>query len=103
MIEKYFGGVLPAPGEEQEPDAQAARPRCEALPALVEKHMDDDAVLARRWAEIWKLIGDCNRYIDITQPWVLGKSEEGLPRLATVMYYLAECVRAIAVYVIAPP
>ena len=47
--------------------------------------------------EIWKLIGDCNRYIDITQPWILGKSEEGKPRLATVMYYLAECVRAIAV------
>ena len=29
MIEKYFGGVLPAPGEEQEPDAKL-REHCEA-------------------------------------------------------------------------
>ena len=45
MIEKYFGGVLPAPGEEQEPDAKL-REHCEALPALVEKHMNAFAVLA---------------------------------------------------------
>ena len=50
-------------------------------------------------SEIWKLIGECNKYIDITQPWVLGKTDEGKPRLATVMYVLAECIRAIAVYV----
>ncbi len=50
-------------------------------------------------SEIWKLIGACNKYIDITQPWVLGKSEEGTPRLQTVMYVLAECIRAIAVYI----
>ena len=97
MIEKYFGGVIPEPGQEQEPDAQL-RARFEALPALVEKNMDE-MQFSQALAEIWKLIGDCNRYIDITQPWVLGKSEEGLPRLKTVMYYLAECVRAIAVYV----
>ena len=97
MIEKYFGGVIPEPGEEQEPDAQL-RARFEALPALVEKNMDE-MQFSQALAEIWKLIGDCNRYIDIPQPWVLGKSEEGLPRLKTVMYYLAECVRAIAVYV----
>ena len=97
MIEKYFDGVIPEPGEEQEPDAQL-RTRFEALPALVEKNMDE-MQFSQALSEIWKLIGDCNRYIDITQPWVLGKSEEGLPRLKTVMYYLAECVRAIAVYV----
>ena len=97
MIEKYFGGVLPAPGEEQEPDAKL-REHCEALPALVEKHMNAFE-FSLALGEIWKLIGDCNRYIDITQPWILGKSEEGKPRLATVMYYLAECVRAIAVLI----
>ncbi|MBQ9855697.1 MAG: methionine--tRNA ligase subunit beta, partial [Clostridia bacterium] len=34
-----------------------------------------------------------------TQPWILCKSEETMPRLQTVMYYLAECIRAIAVYI----
>ena len=97
MIEKYFGGVLPERGEETELEA-ALRERFESMPALVEKSMNE-LQFSSALAEIWKLVGDCNRYIDQTQPWVLGKSEEGLPRLKTVMYYLAECVRAIAVAV----
>ena len=97
MIEKYFGGIVPEPGEEQEPD-RALRERFEALPEAVEKQMDA-LQFSVALSEIWKLIGDCNRYIDITQPWVLCKSEETLPRLKMVMYYLAECIRAIAVHI----
>ena len=97
MIEKYFGGIVPEPGKEQEPD-RTLRERFEALPEAVEKQMDA-LQFSVALSEIWKLIGDCNRYIDITQPWVLCKSEETLPRLKTVMYYLAECIRAIAVHI----
>ena len=97
MIEKYFGGIVPEPGEEQEPD-RALRERFEALPAIVEKEMDA-LQFSVALSEIWKLIGDCNRYIDITQPWVLGKSEETMPRLKTVLYTLAECIRAVAVHI----
>lgn len=97
MIEKYFGGIVPEPGEEQEPD-RALRKRFEALPELVEKNMNA-LQFSGALTEIWKLIGDCNRYIDITQPWILGKTEEGYPRLKTVLYDLAECVRAVAVYI----
>ncbi len=97
MIEKYFGGIIPEPGEELEPD-RALRERFEALPEAVEKQMDA-LQFSVALSEIWKLIGDCNRYIDITQPWVLCKSEETMPRLKTVMYYLAECIRAVAVHI----
>ena len=97
MIEKYFGGEVPAPGAEEDVD-KALRERFEALPAIVEREMDA-LQFSVALAEIWKLIGDCNRYIDLTQPWVLGRSEEGKPRLKTVLYYLAECCRAVAVYV----
>ena len=97
MIEKYFGGIVPEPGEENESDI-ALRKRFEDLPEIVEKQMNA-LQFSVALSEIWKLIGDCNRYIDINQPWVLCKSEEGLPRLKTVMYYLAECIRAIAVYI----
>ncbi len=97
MIEKYFDGVVPAPNAEEAPDAEL-RAQFEALPDIVEKQMNS-LQFSVALAEIWKLIGACNRYIDITQPWVLGKSEEGRERLQTVMYYLAECIRAIAVYV----
>ena len=97
MIEKYFGGEVPAPGEETDVD-KALRERFEALPGIVEDQMDH-LQFSVALSEIWKLIGECNKYIDVNQPWVLGKSEEGLPRLKTVMYYLAECIRAVAVYI----
>ena len=97
MIEKYFGGEVPAPEAEDESDV-ALRERFEALPGIVEKHMNE-LQFSLALAEIWKLIGDCNRYIDVNQPWVLCKSEEGLPRLKNCMYYLAECIRAIAVHI----
>ena len=97
MIEKYFGGVVPEPGEE-EPSDRSLRERFEALPAAVEAQMDA-LQFSVALSEIWKLIGDCNRYIDITQPWVLCRSEETMPRLRTVMYYLAECIRAVAVHI----
>ena len=97
MIEKYFGGEVPAPENEDESDI-ALRERFEALPGIVEKHMNE-LQFSLALAEIWKLIGDCNRYIDVNQPWVLCKSEEGLPRLKNCMYYLAECIRAIAVHI----
>jgi methionyl-tRNA synthetase len=97
MIEKYLGGEIPAPGPREEAD-QALVARFEGLPALVEKAMDE-LQFGQALIEVWKLVGDANRYIDITQPWVLGKSEETIPRLKTVLYNLAECVRAVAVYI----
>ncbi len=96
MIEKYFGGEVPAHGELTD-DEKPLIERVRALPALVEKYMDLMQP-SNALAEIWKLVSDCNKYIDVTQPWVLGRSEEGKPRLSTVMYTLAECVRIIAVY-----
>ena len=98
MIEKYFGGVVPAPEVVDETTDAPLLERFAHMPELVEKSMDD-LQFSVALAEIWKLVGDCNRYIDLTQPWVLGRSEEGKPRLATVMYNLAECVRAVAVAV----
>ncbi len=97
MIEKYFDGVVPAPGQVTEFE-QTLLDRYQALPALVEGHMND-LQFSLALSEIWKLVGDLNRYIDLTQPWILGRSEEGRERLGTVMYYLAECVRAVAVLI----
>ena len=97
MIEKYFGGEIPAPGETEEIDRKLWE-MAENMPACVEKEVDAFQ-FSGALQEIWKLVGECNRYIDLTQPWVLGRSEEGLPRLKTVLYTLAECVRRVAVCV----
>ena len=97
MIEKYFGGEIPLPEETTELE-ENLKAHFEALPGIVEKNMDE-LQFSVALSEIWKLIGECNKYIDLTQPWVLGRSEEGKPRLKTVMYYLAECVRSVAVLI----
>ncbi len=94
MIEKYFGGTVPAHADWEEPDL-ALIALAEGLPAAVEKQMNA-LQFSQALTEIWKLVGECNKYIDITQPWVLGKDESKKERLGTVMYVLAECVRFIS-------
>lgn len=96
MVEKYFAAVLPAPSvyvaEEDDELISIARD----LPKLVEENMNA-LRLPESLEEIWKLIGACNKYIDVTRPWILAKEESSLPRLGTVLYNLAECLRFVAV------
>ena len=47
--------------------------------------------------EIFALLKRCNKYIDETTPWVLGKDESKKDRLATVLYNLMESIRIAAV------
>ena len=99
MIEKYFGGELPAwTGAVDEELDLPLQKNCASLPSLVEEQMDK-LQFSQALAEIWKVIGWCNKYIDLTQPWVLGKIPEKKDRLANVMLTLAECVRFAAVLI----
>ncbi len=99
MIEKYFGGELPAWTDAVDPELDLhLKEHCAALPALVDEQMDK-LQFSQALAEIWKVIGECNKYIDLTQPWVLGKDPEKKDRLANVMLTLAECVRFAAVLI----
>ncbi|MDL2319000.1 methionine--tRNA ligase, partial [Eubacteriales bacterium OttesenSCG-928-A19] len=97
MIEKYFGGSIP-PSDVLTPLEDVLRESALALPAKVEANMDA-LQFSLALADIWRLIGDCNRYIDATMPWVLAKNEGDKPRLGTVLYHLAECVRIVAVLI----
>ncbi|MDD7446821.1 MAG: methionine--tRNA ligase [Clostridiales bacterium] len=97
MIVKYFGGLVPPCGTKTELDAQLEA-TANALAATVEKDMDA-LQFSVALTDIWKLIGDCNKYIDANAPWVLAKDEANRERLGTVLYHLAECVRIVAVLV----
>lgn len=96
MITKYFGGAIPAPKVLNPEQDNALIAMAKDLPSAVDKHMAawriPDAL-----GEIFKLIGACNKYIDVTEPWVLAKTDEGKDRLSTVMYNLAECLRIVAI------
>ena len=95
MIGKYFDGKIPA-SDVTAPEDDELIALAKALPAEIDAQMDGyhipDALAA-----IFKLVGACNKYIDVTAPWVLAKSEDGKKRLATVLYNLAECLRIVAI------
>ena len=98
MIEKYFGGAITAMDAVDESIDRPLWDLAEATPARVEEQVNAFQ-FSNALQEIWKLIGECNKYIDVTQPWVLGRDESRRARLATVLYTLAECVRRVAVMI----
>ena len=96
MIEKYFDGVIPPhdiPVPEQD---DTIIPAASALADRIEESMNafhiNEAI-----GEIFKLVRLCNKYIDLTAPWLLAKDEANKARLGTVLYNLAECLRIIGV------
>lgn len=95
MIEKYFNSLMPIPGDFQDLDRELIQVALD-LPSKIESEMNS-LQFSLALQEIWKLISSCNRYIDATQPWVLGREESGHARLATVLYILSECIRFVAV------
>ena len=91
MVEKYFGGTLPADRESAEIDNELINTVL-ALRKKTDEYLDLTQ-LNNALAEIFKVISRANKYIDETTPWVLGKDESKKARLATVLYNLLEAIR----------
>ena len=95
MVEKYFGGTLPAERESSDADcdlktmASTLRDRYEAE---MEHFQFQNAL-----EQIFKTIQRANKYIDENAPWTLAKDPANRARLAAVMYNLLETVRICAV------
>jgi len=95
MVEKYFGGTLPAERESSDADcdlktmASTLRDRYEAE---MEHFQFQNAL-----EQVFKTIQRANKYIDENAPWTLAKDPANRARLATVMYNLLETVRICAV------
>ena len=91
MVEKYFGGTLPAARESDAIDEELVSMICgtrERYAAQMEAFQ-----LHVGLEEVFKLIQRANKYIDETAPWVLARDESKKARLATVMYNLLEALR----------
>lgn len=91
MVEKYFGGTLPADKKSDSMDDELIS-MATALRAKVDECMDN-TTLNIALAEIFKVISRANKYIDETAPWVLAKDDANKPRLAAVLYNLLEAIR----------
>ncbi len=88
MTNKYFGGIVSNTNVSEEVDADLIKTatECKAkVEAKMEKLRVADAI-----SEIFTLFKRCNKYVDETEPWVLGKDESKKDRLATVLYNLVE-------------
>ena len=95
MINKYFGGQVPAYVENvTEFDADLAKVVEENI---AEYHKQMNAVDYPRALEaVWNIISRTNKYIDETAPWVLAKEDGDKDQLAAVMAHLAASLRVVA-------
>lgn len=95
MINKYFGGQVPAYVENvTEFDADLAKVVEENI---AEYHKQMNAVDYPRALEaVWNIISRTNKYIDETAPWVLAKEDGDKDQLAAVMAHLAASLRIVA-------
>ncbi|HHY93449.1 MAG TPA: methionine--tRNA ligase, partial [Firmicutes bacterium] len=93
MISRFRGGQIPAPARREGPDDE--------IPSLVAEVVETFAQamegleLSSALAEVWRLVGRLNKYIDESAPWALRKA--GDSRLDTVLYQAAEGLRVATV------
>ena len=95
MSQKYFKGVIRNPKVSGLFDEELIA-LAQNTPLQVQKKMDELKV-ADAMDEIFTLLRRCNKYIDETTPWILGKDETQKDRLATVLYNLLESIRIAAI------
>ena len=92
MVNKYFGGKLPADQlsipEKDDNLISAVSALRDTYTDYMEKYKFQNAV-----SEVFKVVDMSNKYIDENEPWVLARDEANLPRLACVMYNLLESIR----------
>ncbi len=97
MVDKYFGGTLPA---EQAADEALDAPLTELASGLRDRYEEAMEHYAPHKAleEVFKVISRANKYIDENAPWALAKDMEANgSRLGRVMYNLLEALRLSAV------
>ena len=97
MIDRYFDGVLPEAREAGAHDDELLE-LAAAVPPAVEAALDE-LQFSQALAEIWRLVGRSNKYIDETEPWLLARDEAQRPRLAMVLQQLASALRQVGVMI----
>ncbi len=90
MTNKYLGGVAEDKGVTEDVDADLKALVLGAKDKVVAKM--DKLRVADAITEVFTIFKRCNKYIDETEPWILGKDEAKKDRLSTVLYNLIESI-----------
>ncbi len=94
MVNKYFGGEVPAFVTATEFDADLSAVVADNIAAY---HKQMEAVdYPKVFDAIWTIISRTNKYIDETEPWVLAKDKDDRNKLSAVMAHLVASLRVIA-------
>ncbi|MCM3627321.1 methionine--tRNA ligase [Paenibacillus glycanilyticus] len=96
MIDKYFGGEIPAYGGNVTEFDESLQVLASETVRQVEASMET-MEFSVALAAIWQFVSRTNKYIDETSPWALAKDEAKNAELASVMYHLAESLRIISI------
>lgn len=91
MQNKYFRGVISNPMEANTSDAPLIEQAIESVNIVCQKM--DEFKVKEALDTILQLFKRCNKYIDESTPWILGKDDTHKDRLATILYNLLECIR----------
>jgi methionyl-tRNA synthetase len=93
MIAANCKGKMPAPGELSAADRKILA-EADALLGKARLAMQSFA-LHLILAEIWRVVGDANRYFAAEEPWVKRKTDPA--RMATILYVTAQILRRVAI------
>ena len=98
MIQRYCGGVVPAPSVA--PAASDLELRLSAENTIRLATAGADAFeFSSALREIWALISTLNKYIVAREPWALAKDPASRPLLDTTLYNAADALRVVAALV----
>lgn len=97
MVQKYSGGVVPAPGEAG-PEEARLREAAGQLPGALDAKMDMPA-FNEALATIWEFVHAVNRYVDVSAPWSLAKDPGEKAQLDNVLYHSLESLRIVALLI----
>ncbi|MGM0445845.1 MAG: methionine--tRNA ligase [Bacillota bacterium] len=94
MVDQYFDSEIPEPAEYNEVDEDLKKTALETVDIIAE-HMEK-LRYTNALEDLWNFVRRTNKYIDQTEPWILGRENKN-ERLGTVLYNLLESLRMIAV------
>jgi methionyl-tRNA synthetase len=93
MLTKYFDGRLPEPSVFSDEDLEILARAGEL--AQKSRVLFQDYALHGILNEIWRVIGEANRYFAAQEPWVKRKTDPS--RMATILYVTAEVLRMVGI------
>ncbi|MDO4594385.1 MAG: methionine--tRNA ligase [Tissierellia bacterium] len=93
MITKYNDGIVKKGSIKEDVDDELINLAKNTYDKFTQ--LMDEFNFSKALETVWTLIRRANKYVDQTEPWILGR-EEKYDRLNTVLYNLAETLRIVA-------